>query len=884
MRWRLLGPVRLTTDSGEIDPGRGKQSCVLASLLLTPGRRVSVEALTERLWEGSPPRSATAVAPYVTRLRRVLEPVPGAGELHHVAGGYLLDIDPDLIDLHLVRKQVRLAADTGSVDLFAGALDGWQPEALAGVPGAWAAGVRDVIARERLDAFAQYGRLLAGLGRREQAIAVLDPLVAEHPTAEPLVAVLMSALAETGQSAAALRHYARAHDAIAEQLGGRPSPELLALNAKILRGGPAARHVPAQLPAAPADFTGRRSETERLDGVREMVVISGPPGVGKSALAIHWGHRTRQRFPDGQLYLNLRGFDPEGAMTPDDAARDLLVALIPAERIPVGLAARSALLRSELAERRMLLLLDNARDAAQVRPLLPGGAGCTVVVTSRNRIPGLVAANGAVPLALAPLRPDEAEALLARRLGAIRVAHDADSVRVLVTATAGLPLALATVAARAATRHSLAVVADELSRSRLDGLRGLDAGADPRTVFSWSYHALTPPAARLFRLLGAHLGPDISAAAVDSLAGENAVATLDELTAASLLTEHRPNRYALHDLLREYAASLVEPGERDAARQRLLDHYLHTGRAGAMLLDPQRQPLDLKPAGADVFPESLADEQETLAWFAAEHANLMAVLRHPAEPAEYGWQIPWTMVDHLDRRGYWDDWIIAERCAVEAARRCDEPLAEALAERLLARAYVQTGRFAEAEPHYAAAIELYATVGDLTGRANTLFAMAWMWEQRDRYQDCVREISAALELYRLVENEHGVARALNALGWFEAHLGEYDDAIEHCQAALALATRLEDRYGQAATWDSIGWIHHRRGEFGPAIAALDRALTLHRQTGDLFQQADILDHLGDAHAAEGRDADAVDAWREAVAILERLDHPNALRIRAKISP
>jgi tetratricopeptide (TPR) repeat protein len=530
----------------------------------------------------------------------------------------------------------------------------------------------------------------------------------------------------------------------------------------------------------------------------------------------------------------------------------------------------------------MLMVLDNARDAAQVRPLLPGGPDCTVLVTSRNRIDGLVAANGAVPLALEPLRPAESRELLTRRLGAVRVTADDGPVRALVSATAGLPLALVTVAARAATRRSLAAVADELARSRLDGLRGLDDEADPRTVFSWSYRALTPAAARLFRLLGTLPGPDISAAAADSLAGEESAGPLDELTAASLLAEHRPNRYQLHDLVREYAASLAGPGERDAARRRLLDHLVYTGRTGAMLLDPARRPLELKPVPSDVFPEPLADEQQALAWFATEHVTLMAVLRQPIEPPEYGWQIPWMMVDHLDRRGYWDDWIVAERCAIEAARSCEDPSAEALARRLLARAYVQIGRPGEAEPHYAAAIELYAAADDLTGRANTLFALAWMWDQQERYDRCVPEMAAALELYREAGNEMGEARARNALGWYKAHLGHYAAGLEHCVAALAALTRLDDRYGQAASWDSIGWIHHHRGEFDAAVAAFDQALALHRQTGDLFQQADVLDHLGDARAAAGRSRAATEAWREALAILERLDHPSAARLREKL--
>jgi DNA-binding SARP family transcriptional activator len=633
-RWRLLGPLRLLSRRGEIDPGAGKQACVLASLLLTPGRPVPVETLVDRLWEGSPPRSATAVAPYATRLRRLLEPVDGAGVLRHTRAGYLIECDPDLIDLHRLRRQVLLAGELGAAGdaeaaagRYAATLRDWQPEALAGVPGGWAAGIRAVIGRERLAVVARLGELLLRLGRPAEAVEVLDPLVAEHPTAEPLAALLMSALAESGHPAAALRVYARARDAITEQLGARPAADLVELNARILRQGcgeVTSPGVPAQLPAEPADFTGRAAELERLDGAAGLAVICGPPGVGKSALAVRWGHRVRSRFPDGQLYLNLRGFDPRAALSPGDAARDLLSALVPAERIPPGLDARSALLRSELAGRRMLLVLDNARDAGQVRPLLPGVSGCAVVVTSRDRLLSMVGAFGAVPVVLAPLPPAQAASLLTRRLGAGRAARDAGSVRALAAATAGLPLAVVAVAARAGTRASLAPVVAELAASRLDGLRGPCAATDPRTVFSWSYAALSPGGARLFRLLGTLTAPDVSAAAASSLLGEPAGAAVDELSAASLLAERRPNRYALPGLLRDYAATLVGGTEREAAHRRLFEHYLHTARAAARLLDPLGEAPGLGPVADGVFPERIAGRAAAVAWFAAEHRNLMA--------------------------------------------------------------------------------------------------------------------------------------------------------------------------------------------------------------------------------------------------------------------
>ncbi|MEV0900148.1 BTAD domain-containing putative transcriptional regulator, partial [Actinoplanes sp. NPDC049802] len=585
MRWRLLGPMRLHDERAApgaepVDLGPGKQRCLLASLLMTPRQVVPAGTLVDRIWGDTPPRSVTPLAPYATRLRRVLDQVPGAGAIRYTAGGYLIECEPGEVDLHVARRRVfeaRAAEEAGdhgqAARLMLTALDDWGPEALAGVPGAWAARVRYALARERLDMIARTGRCGLRLGRAEEVAERLGPHAAEHPTVESLAAVLMEALTAAGRPAQALEAFARARDAIAEELGTEPGPELTGLHTRILRGetvvpatpatpatirprpgAPATTRprpgTPAQLPADAIAFTGRRGELGELDralsdgprnvpgadgpgpaddgagrGRRPRVAaVTGPPGVGKSALAVHWGHRARHRFPDGQLYLNLRGFDRGGVMSPEEAARNLLVALAPDRPVPAGLDARTGLLRSILAGRRILLVLDNARDAGHVRPLLPGAGDCVVLVTSRDRLTGLVASHGAIPVPLDALDPGPAGELLAGRLGAGRLAAEPCTVAALVTATAGLPLALVTVAARAAMRagQPLGELAAEIAASRLDGLGSAgDDETDTRTVFSWSYRALSPAAARLFRLLGANPGPDISAAAARSLAGHD---------------------------------------------------------------------------------------------------------------------------------------------------------------------------------------------------------------------------------------------------------------------------------------------------------------------------------------------------------------------------
>jgi tetratricopeptide (TPR) repeat protein len=691
-----------------------------------------------------------------------------------------------------------------------------------------------------------------------------------------------------------------------------------------------------QLPAATPHFVGRSAELAMLTGLAEaeaqtrvvVAAIAGMAGVGKTTLALQWAHQVAARFPDGQLHVNLRGFDPAapaGQVDPAEALCDFLTALgVAAPQIPPALGARAALYRSVLAGRKVLIVLDNARDSAQVRPLLPGTPGCLVLVTSRNQLSGLVA-EGARPLALDVLTPTEAHEFLARRLGPARLAAEPQAAAELVTRCAHLPLALAIVAARAAAHPAfpLEALAAELRGAAsapdppallpsappapdvlgpllgafpgpdvLDALAGPDPATDVRAVFSWSYRVLTPGAARLFRLLGLHPGPDIGAASAASMAGlspATARPLLAEFAEASLAGERLPGRYALHDLLRAYAADQARgtdrPPQRRTAMHRVLDHYLYSAVAAAGQIDPSRDPITPPPLSAKVTPEYPADRKEALAWYSAEHPVLLGAIGLAAEIGldTHVWQLAWALWPFLYRQGYWHDQITVQRAAVAAAQRLENPQAQVFAHRGLADTYAELRRFDDADAHFRYALELSAQAGDQVGQARTEIGLGYMLERQGRYAEALDHSSRALDLYRAASHQRGQARALSTVGWLHALLGDYPRTLATCQQALTLLEDLGDRYGQAATWDSLGYAHHHLDAYPQAVACYQRSLTLWRDAGARYGEATTLIRLGDTHHAAADPAQAREAWQLALAILDELGDPDAEKTRSKLA-
>ncbi|GAB3845454.1 tetratricopeptide repeat protein [Dactylosporangium cerinum] len=554
-------------------------------------------------------------------------------------------------------------------------------------------------------------------------------------------------------------------------------------------------------------------------------------------------------------------------MDPAEAAARLLESLgVPPHRVPAGLDARAALLRTELAGRRMLVLLDNARDTAQVRPLLPGTGTCLVLVTSRDRLAGLIASDGATPITLGGFTPDEARHLLTRRLGTARTTADPGSVDEIISRCDGLPLALAIVAARAAAHPHLPM------RDLAAGLRR------ERTVPAWSYHALTATAARLFRLLGLHPGADIPVAAAASLAGAGRVRPLlGELVRAGLLAEPVPGRFAFHDVLRSYATELahtVEPDpDRSAATARLRDHYLHTAHRAALLLAPGRDPVTLAAPEPGTTPEPLTDQDRAMAWCTAEHRTLQALLDRGDDL--HTWQLAWTLDPFQRRLGRVHDRVATRRTALTAAERLADPAVLARTHRDLGHALTGADRQAEARAHFTCALDGYADLGDLVGQATVERGIGATYTGSGQYDKTLQHCLRAEELYRAAGHRPGIAQALNEIGSMHAKLGEFRLALPRCEQALALFRALGDRPGEAACLAGLGGIHHGLGDHARAIEHYQQTVDLWVTVGDRGEEAATLIRLGDVHDDAGEPDAAGTAWRAARSILREAGRPTA---------
>jgi DNA-binding SARP family transcriptional activator/tetratricopeptide (TPR) repeat protein/DNA-binding XRE family transcriptional regulator len=970
----ILGSLAVYCGSAPVAIGGLQQRAVLGLLAVHPDVGLHRDAIADMLWMDAPPATAIMVIQsYVSRLRHILDPQHAARSRDSllVSDGrsYRLGICGDRLDLLVFRNLANQARTLAAQDpaaacgFYEQALSLWRGEPLADIPLVHDHPAVVELSRERATLALEYAAAASAAGWHDRVLVHLRALTAREPLNEQAAACLMTALAGSGQQAAALEVFEDARRRLADQLGLDPGPKLAEAHVRVLRGqvpcsaeqGPGANRVftdrpgpperasteltaqsrraadgstaarrvpgkptaddspmaagnragvmPRQLPPRVRHFVGRAAELKVLDGLLAgaldpggaagevgVAAITGGAGVGKSALAVYWAHRVSSRFSDGQLYVDLGGYGP--SREPGDAGeviRGFLGALgMPPWQVPADPEELAGLYRSVLAGRRVLIVADNAKDAAQVRPLLPGSRTCLVVVTSRSRLGGLAAVDGAQMLMLDVFSEQEAVQFLTARLGAGRVAAEPECSDELIGWCARLPLALSITAARAAALpgFSLAALAGELrdARHRLDALEAGDPAASVRAVFSWSCQQLTGPAARMFRLLSVHPGPDITARGAAALAATSPVRArraLRELAQASLLTEPRAGRFGCHDLLRAYAAerAALAGDDRREAAGRMLDHYLHSASAAAARLNLSRSLLALPPPRPATAPERFADDTSALAWFDAEHRVLLAIISRAGPQA---WQLAAALGPYLDGQGRWQAWHAVGHTALAAAQRHHDQAGQARIRRDLGLAQARLGCYQDAYRQLRAALRLYQQLGDRVGQARTHQDLARVADWQGNTTAALNHAVQLLELIRATGDQAAAARALNDVGWTHAQLGAYQQALDCCQHALAQTRQLHDRLGQAITWDSIGYIHHHLGRYPKAINCYTHALTIYRQLGNRYRQAETLTHLGDTHRATGNHPAARHAWQQALHISEELHHPHVEHIRNRL--
>jgi DNA-binding SARP family transcriptional activator/tetratricopeptide (TPR) repeat protein len=907
----LLGPLMVRCGGAMVPFPAGKQRAVLAALLLNANQVVTLDELAEILWGSRPPASArVTIQNYAMRLRHALS---GTGHSRIVTQlrGYQIRLAEDELDISrfeaLLAAAVKAAGDGSwdrAADRAGAALALWRGAPLEDVPSELLT-LREVPRLEEMRLQALEARIDADLqlGRQASVIGELRQLVAAHPLRERLHAQLMLALYRDSRQGEALAAFQAARGLLIEELGAEPGPGLRGLHQRILGADPAlavaapgppagaraGSPVPRLLPASVRNFAGRAAELRMLNAMLDeatagngAVVISaigGTAGVGKTALAVHWAHQVAGRFPDGQLYANLHGYDAAAPVPACDVLAGFLRELgVAGQDIPVETDERAARYRSLLAGKRTLVVLDNAHEAEQVRPLLPGTSASLAVVTSRDSLAGLVARHGALRLELDLLPLADAVGLLRALVGG-RVDAEPRAAEVLATQCARLPLALRVAAEFAVTRpaSSLAELTGELA-DRQRRLDQLDAGGDPgtevRAVFSWSYRHLDAGSARAFRLLGLPPEADLDSFAVAALTGTTLARgrqVLGQLTRAHLIQATGQDRFSMHDLLRAYARGLAAAdGEREqrAALTRLFDHYLHTAATAMDTLAPaerHRRPR-IPPPGSPV--PDVASEPAARAWLDSQRACLVAAA---AYTASQGWpghatRLAAILISYLDAGGYYPEAITIHMCARRAAAATGDRAAEATALTSLGFVHLRQGRYQQASDHLRQALVLFRETGDQSGQARALGNLGSIDHQYGRYQQASDHLRQALVLFRETGDQSGQARALANLGLVNLRRGRYREAADDLGQALTLSRGTGDQSCQARALTNSGIVAIQQRRYRQAAGQLQQALALFRGIGDPSGEAYALANLGEVDLRQDRCQQAAGRFQQALAL------------------
>jgi DNA-binding SARP family transcriptional activator len=952
MRFRLLGPLEI--QAGEDDwrgIGAPKWRAVLAALLINAGQIVPADVLINEVWPGTPPAKAgNLISIYVLRLRRLLGDTDST-LLVTRAPGYLLRLRPGDTDAQVFEALVgegRRAYAAGEPERAAAqlaeALALWHGSPLADVPPTTLVETEaERLADLRLDAAELRITAELACGSHAQVIPELRRLLADHSLRENLWLLLMRALDGAGRHAEALEAYGQARSVLAEELGVDPGAELRQCYAELLAKddaltkdagdapgsisagtvtagsrppAPAAAQArvprpvpaPAQLPADVTDFTGREDQVRHLrdllagggaeadPGAVRIALVAGSGGLGKTSLAVHAAHRVRGSFPDGQLYVDLLGATPQPLLPADVLARFLRDLGVDGRDIPADDAERAARYRTVLAGRRVLVVLDNARDAAQVRPLLPGTASCAVLVTTRSRMPDL-ASTRLVDLNV--LDDDEALILFTRVVGDERAAAEPEATAELLLACAGLPLAIRICAARLATRSgwTIQTMATRLrdEHRRLDELRVGDMAV--RASFQVSFASLpagTPAdgiaPADAFRLLGLWQGPSISSAAAAALFGTPeylAEDALEALVDAHLLGSTSSDRYKFHDLLRVYSseravADLSEP-DRDAAIGRLLSWYMRTADAAASAVLPHRYNSPLQASAAGPPALSFAGAEDALAWYDSERVNLVAATRQASSSGlhEIAWRLPAPLFIVFNSRQNWADCIATHRIALDSARQAGNRLGEAWILNNLGDAL---GRIGDSKGigHLEQALAIRHEIGDRAGEAQAANNLADAYEYLDRWDEAVDLLRRALNLTQEIGDRYGEGVALGNLGAALLEVNRAEEALDALRQAHRVFTEVGYLDGTGYASYILGQCYLSLGRDEEALECLRQSLNSHQAAGNRNRQAVTLRLLASVLASNDLAEQARESWAQAAVIFDDLgDSTQAAEVRAE---
>ncbi|XVV03261.1 BTAD domain-containing putative transcriptional regulator [Actinosynnema sp. CA-248983] len=873
-RFKLLGPLEVWHDGARLPVPAGRVRVVLAALLLSANQPVPADTLIEHVWDGAPPNPARARASLqmiVTRLRQALGP---ANVVRTGVGGYLAEVPPDALDLAVFRELAR----TGR---YAEALDLWRGAPLSDVRSdRLHADLVAPLLEEHLVVVEHRVAVDLAAGRGDGLVGELRALTKAHPLRERPWSQLMSALRAAGRRAEALEVYRELRELFVDELGVEPSAEVRGLHAELLAEDetPAVPARVSRLPRDLPDFTGRTAELATAVRLAEspgglVCAVDGMAGVGKTAFAVRLAHLVADRFPDGALYIDLHGYtEGKQPREPEDALAVLLYSLgVARDRVPLGLDERLALWRAETAGRRAAVVLDNAFDAAQVRPLLPSDG--LVVVTSRRRLVGL---DGTHRLSL-PVLPDGAAGDLFRRIAARTPVSD-ETLAELVGMCGHLPLAIRLAAARLSHRSSWTPeYLAERMRDEQRRLTEFSAGdRDVASAFAVSYRTLDPDQQRVFQALGRHVGEDVdrfSAAALAGFAVDIADRALGALVEANLVDEPSPGRFRQHDLVRQYAQRTAAPD--DAATRRLLDYYLHVVKAGDELLYPNRQRVPVLDRPSNLETPALDTSARAVEWLEAERENITAAVRHAADSGhdEHAWQIPYLLWSFLYHRGHIADWITTHETAMAAAERLGDDSARARVLTGLAGGYWASGRTEEALRCYLEGLALFERLGDHEVMAAVLTNISASLELMGRNEEALSFSERAVQAGRMSDNPVGLTYALRSVASVLHHLGRYEEAVERFEEALAISRELDGLHVEATCLMELARSLIETGRHEEAVRAAQESCQALEGLGDAVALAEALVVLGEIHLKLGQVDAAATPFERALDLVDEATVP-----------